>query len=232
LSSRPQRNEVQSPATSLPPDVEPDQLPRAFFGYERSTIVELLDKMSARVRKLMQERTEREQRIAELEQQLERSLENQRLIGETLVRAREEAEAIGAEARLSAEQEVRSAREQGVRLIAGAEQSANDKVAGIILAAQQERDAIINEARQERQVLLDQAAQARAFIDQTHEQLSDFLMAAVRWYEQAKPSAGDQAPAGEAETSANDLSSIPPSWTDALTRESQSTSSSSGRSDE
>ena len=217
---------------SLPPPIKPDELPRALFGYERSTIVELLDKMSTRVRNLMQERVERERRIAELEQQLERSLQNQGLIGETLVRAREEAEAIRAEARLSAEQELRSAREQGERLIGGAEQAANDRVAGILLAAQQERDAIIGEGRKERQALLEEAAKARAFIDQTHEQLSDFLMAAVRWYEQARPSAGGQPPGGEMETSANDLSSMPPSWTDALTRESQSASSSSGRSDE
>ena len=189
--------------------------------------------MSARVRNLMQERTEREQRIAELEQQLERSLENQRLIGETLVRAREEAEAIRAEARLSAEQELRAAREQGVRVVAGAEQAANDRVAGILLAAQQERDAIVNEGRKERQALLDEAAKARAFIDQTHEQLSDFLMAAVRWYEQAKPSTerGGQG-SSEPASAPNETRSIPSDWTAAMTRESQSASSSTGRSEE
>jgi hypothetical protein len=102
----------------------------------------------------------------------------------------------------------------------------------MILAAQEERDAIIQEGKQERQTLLDEAAHARAFVDQTREQLSDFLMAAVRWYEQAKPSTEDQPSGGEAETSENDRSSTPSSATASLTRESQSTLSSSGRSAE
>jgi V/A-type H+/Na+-transporting ATPase subunit G/H len=232
VSSQPQTSEEQYRATSLPPDVEPDQLPRAFFGYERSTIVELLNKMSGRVRHLMQERVERERRIADLEHQLERSLENQRLIGETLVSAREQAEAIREDARRSAEQDLRSAREQGERIIADAEQAANERAAAMILAAQKERDAIIHEGEEERQALLDEAAHARAFVDQTHEQLSDFLLAAVKWYEQAKPASEDQSSVGEAETSANDLSATPSSLTASLTRESQSTSSSDGRSEE
>jgi cell division septum initiation protein DivIVA len=233
VSSQPQTSEEQYRATSLPPDVEPDQLPRAFFGYERSTIVELLNKMSGRVRGLMQERVERERRITELEQQLARYLESQRLIGEILVNAREEAEKICEEARRSAGQDLLSAREQGERIIAEAEQAANERAAATVRAAQQERDAIIHEGNKERQALLDEAAHARAFVDQTHEQLSDFLMAAVRWYEQAKPSAdGDQSRRGEAEMSPNDRSSTPSSVNDSLTPESQSTSSSSGRSDE
>jgi cell division septum initiation protein DivIVA len=232
LSSRPQTHEEQYPATSLPPDIEPDQLPRAFFGFERSTIVELLDKMSGRVRKLMLERTELDRRIAELEQELERIRETQRLIGETLVSAREEAEAIRKDARRSAEHDLRFAREQGERIMAEAEQAMNERVAGMIAKAQEERDAIIDEGREERQALLDEAAHARAFVDQTHEQLSDFLLAAVKWYEQAKPASEHQSSVGEAETSANDLSSTPSSLTASLTRESQSTSSSDGRSEE
>jgi cell division septum initiation protein DivIVA len=232
VSSHPQTHEEQYPATSLPPDIEPDQLPRAFFGFERSTIVELLDKMSGRVRKLMLERTELDRRIAELEQELERIRETQRLIGETLVSAREEAEAIRKDARRSAEHDLRFAREQGERIMAEAEQAMNERVAGMIAKAQEERDAIIDEGREERQALLDEAAHARAFVDQTHEQLSDFLLAAVKWYEQAKPASEDQSSVGEAETSANDLSSTPSSLTASLTRESQSTSSSDGRSEE
>lgn len=188
--------------------------------------------MSGRIRALVQERTERERRIGELEQELERNRENQRLIGETLVSAREEAEAIREEARRSAEQDLGSAREQGEQIIAEAEQAANVRVAAMIVEAQERRQAIIAEAREERQALLDEAGRARAFVDQTHEQLSDFLLAAVRWYEQAKPSTEDQSSTGEAETSPNDLSSMSDALTASLTRESQSTSSSDGRSEE
>jgi cell division septum initiation protein DivIVA len=233
VSSQAQITEDQSPATALPPEVETDQLPRALFGYERSAIVELLDTMSARIRELVQERADRERRIGELEQELERNREHQRLIGETLVNAREEAEAIREEARLSAAQELQAAREQVPGIIAKAEQAATARVAAMVAAAQEQREAIIEQARGERQELLNEAGRARAFVDETHEQLSDFLMAAVRWYEQARPSADreGQTPA-EPDSPANDLSSMSSSLTAALTRESQSASSSTGRSEE
>jgi cell division septum initiation protein DivIVA len=244
VSELPQTVEEQSQAPPGPPEVEPDQLPRALFGYERSTIVELLDTMSTRIRELVQERAERERRIGELEEELGRGRESQRLIGETLVRAREEAEAIREEARRSAEQDLqstraeaerdlKSTRAEAERIIAEAELAATEKVAAMIATAQEQRQAIIEEAQQERQALLEEAGRARAFVDETHEQLSDFLMAAVRWYEQARPSAerGSQVPT-EPESSPNETSSISSDLTAALTRESQSTPSSTGRSDE
>jgi len=232
VTSQPQTPEERPSEADLLPEVETDRLPRALFGYNRATIAELLDSMSNRIRALTDQRTEQERLIADLEHELERNSENQRLIGETLVSAREEAEAIREAARRSAEQGLRSAREQGERIVAEAEQAANERVAGMLLAAQEERDAIIKEGLQQRRTLLDEAAHARAFVEQTHEQLSDFLIAAVRWYEQAKPSAEDQSSGGETETSENDRSSMPSSVTASLTRESQSTSSSSGRSAE
>jgi cell division septum initiation protein DivIVA len=233
VSSQPQTAEEQSPATALPPEVETDQLPRALFGYERSAIVELLDTMSARIRALAHERAQLERRVGELEQELERRRENQRLIGETLVKAREQAEEIREEARQSAERDLAATRDQAAQVIAEAEQAATARVAAMIAAAQEQREAIIEGARDERQALLDEAGRARAFVDETHEQLSDFLMAAVRWYEQARPSADreGQTPA-EPDSASNDLSSMPSSLTAALTREAQSASSSSGRSEE
>jgi cell division septum initiation protein DivIVA len=231
VSPRPQTPEEQSPAT-VSPDVQPDDLPRALFGYERSTIVELLDTMSGRIRALVQERADRDRRITELEQDLERSRENQRLIGETLVKAREEAAAIREEARRSAERDLRSARKQAERILAEAEQEGTATATALVEAARRERQQLIGEAQEQREALLEEAGRARAFVDETHEQLSDFLMAAVRWYEQAKPSTESQPSGGEPDTSSNDRSSTPASWSAALTRESQSTSSSSGRSTE
>ncbi len=233
MSSQPQRSEEQSPATALPPEVETDQLPRALFGYERSTIGELLDTMGARIRELVHERAELERRIGELEQELERNREHQRLIGETLVKAREEAEAIREEARQSAERDLQAAREQAEQIVAEADQAGTARVAAMIAAAQEQREAIIEDARNERQAIIDEAGRARAFVDETHEQLSDFLMAAVRWYEQARPSAEREGQAGsEPDSAENDSSSMSSSLTAALTRESQSASSSSGRSEE
>jgi cell division septum initiation protein DivIVA len=233
LSRKPQTQEKELPATALPPEVATDQLPRAFFGYERSRIVELLDTTSARIRELTQERAEHKRRIGELEDELQRSLENQRLIGETLVKAREEATAIREEARRSAERDLRAARKHGERIAAEAEQDGAAKAKALVEAAHRERQQLIDEALRQRQTLLDEAARARAFIDETHEQLSDFLMAAVRWYEQAKPSAERrrQLPS-EPDNSPKESSSIPSDLTAALTRGSQSTSSSTGLSDE
>src|SRR5262245_15236872 len=233
VSSQAQIVEEQSEATAPPPEVETDQLPRALFGYERSAIVELLDKMSSRIRQLVQERADWERRIGELEHELGRSRENQRLIGETLVKARAEATSIQEEARRSGEHVLRSARKQAERIIDEAEKAATGRIAAMIAVAQEQRKAILGETQRERQSLLEEARLARAFVDETHEQLSDFLMAAVRWYEQAKPSAerGGQPPS-QPDSVANETSSIASDLTDALTRESQSTSSSTGRSEE
>lgn len=233
MSAQPQTVEEQSEGTELPPKVLTEELPRALFGYERSAIGALLETMSGRIRELVKERADGERRVAELEEELGRSRENQRLIGETLVKARAEATSIAEEARRSAEHVLRSARKQGERIIEEAEQAATGRVAAMIAAAQEQRGAIIEDANRERQSLLEEARLARAFVDETHEQLSDFLMAAVRWYEQAKPSAqrGGQTP-GEPDSASNENSAISPDLTAALTRESQSTSSSTGRSEE
>jgi hypothetical protein len=181
----------------------------------------------------VQERADRERRVGELEQELEQNREHQRLIGETLVKAREEAAAIREEARQSAERDLEAAREQAEQIVAEADQAGTARVAAMIAAAQEQREAIIEEARNERQSIIDEAGRARAFVDETHEQLSDFLMAAVRWYEQARPSAEREGQSGaQPDSASNDRSSMSSDLTAALTRESQSDSSSSGRSDE
>ncbi len=216
MSERPQTYDEWAAGAPLPAEIDKAQLPRALFGYERSTIVELLSTMGERIRELTQER-------AELAQDLERTREQQRLIGETLVKAQQEADGIRQEARREADQDLRSAREQAQQIVAEAEKDAAVKA-----------DALMADAVEERRQVLEEAARARAFVDETHEQLSEFLLAAVRWYEQAKPAADrdGQVPGNAPASVANDRSSMPPSLTAALTLESQSASSSSGRSDE
>lgn len=223
MSERPQTYDEWAAGAPLPAEIDKAQLPRALFGYERSTIVELLSTMGERIRELTQERAEFERRAGELAQDLERTREQQRLIGETLVKAQQEADGIRQEARREADQDLRSAREQAQQIVAEAEKDAAVKA-----------DALMADAVQERRQVLEEAARARAFVDETHEQLSEFLLAAVRWYEQAKPAADrdGQVPGDAPASVANDRSSMPPSLTAALTLESQSTSSSSGRSDE
>jgi cell division septum initiation protein DivIVA len=199
-------------APEIPEEFQPDQLPRALFGYDRSTIVELLGTLSRRIKSLTQERTDRDRRIAELEARIKQNEENHRLIAETLVGASEEASTIREDARQSAEQVLHAARKQADLILAESEQEARVQAKEIVESAQREREELIDSANRERQVVLDEAGRARAFVEETHEQLSDFLMAAVKWYEQAKPSSAPQPDAQPAEppsSPANERSSIP-----------------------
>ena len=210
-------------APEIPEELQPDQLPRALFGYDRSTIVELLGTLSRRIKSLTQERTDRDRRIAELEARIKQSEENHRLIAETLVGAREEANTIREDARQSAEQVLHAARKQADLILAESEQEARVQAKEIVESAQREREELIDganrereelidSANRERQVVLDEAGRARAFVEETHEQLSDFLMAAVKWYEQAKPSIAqkqDGQPYELPSSPANERSSIP-----------------------
>ena len=200
------------------PDLEPDQLPRrAFFGYDRSTVVDLLSTMSERIRTLVQERAERDRRIAELELEIKRNQQSPQLIGETLIAAREEAKTIREDSRRSAAKVLHSAEKRARRIVADAERTAAAKAKDSAIAAFRERQALIDAARQERQTLLDEAGRARAFVEETHEQLSDFLMAAVKWYEQARPSTDLTSSETEAsvqnggnpDSPANERSSVP-----------------------
>ena len=180
-------------APETPEELTPDQLPRAFFGYDRSTVVELLGTLSQRIKSLTQERTDRDRQIADLvamirqlEATIKQNEENHRLIGEALVAAREEANTIRENARQSAEQVLRAARNQAGLILEESEREARAQAKEIVESAQSEREELVESAYRERQAALDEAGRARAFVEETHEQLSDFLMAAVKWYEQAK----------------------------------------------
>jgi cell division septum initiation protein DivIVA len=210
-------------AAEIPEEFQPDQLPRALFGYDRSTIVELLGTLSRRIKSLTQERTDRDRWIAELEARIKQNEEDHRLIGETLVVAREEANTIREDARQSAEQVLHAVRKQADLILEESELEARLQAKEIVESAQREREELIDSANREReelidganrelQAVLDEADRARAFVEETHEQLSDFLMAAVKWYEQVKPSGAPQPDAQPAEppsSPANERSSIP-----------------------
>ena len=174
----------------FPPEFDPAELPRALFGYDRDAIVELFGRSRERVRQLSQECEAWGERARELELELTRRREDERLIGQTLVLAEVEARVIRENARRHAEQMLGTARERAERMLEQAE-----------LESAARGSELIESAERERQALLDEAKRAKAFVEQTHEQLSDFLLAAVKWYEQAKPSR-DTEPA-----SANDQAS-------------------------
>jgi cell division septum initiation protein DivIVA len=199
-------------AAEIPEEFQPDQLPRALFGYDRSTIVELLGTLSRRIKSLSQERADRDHRIAELEARLKQSEENHRLIGEALVAAREDADTIREDARQAAEQVLYAVRKQADLILEESKLEARVQAKEIVESAQREREELIDSANRQQQAVLDEAARARAFVEETHEQLSDFLMAAVKWYERAKPSSApeqDVQPNEPPSSPANERSSIP-----------------------
>jgi cell division septum initiation protein DivIVA len=165
----------------LPPELDVDDLPGALFGYDRYTIVKLLDKLRERFQELWQQRADSDERVSELELELLRSREGERLIGETLVSVQREAQAIRENARRDAHELLRAARKQANRIQEETELEATAKAKELVESAERER-----------KTLLDEAGRAKTFIEQTHEQLSDFLLAAVKWYEAAKPSLGTE----------------------------------------
>jgi cell division septum initiation protein DivIVA len=203
----------------LPPELDVDDLPGALFGYDRYTIVKLLDKLRERFQELWQECADRDERVRELELELLRSGEGERLIGETLVSVQREAQAVRENARREAQELLRAARKQANRIQEETEREATAKAKELVESAERERKTtqellsaaqkqanriqeeteleatakakeLVESAEHERKTLLDEAGRAKTFIEQTHEQLSDFLLAAVKWYEEAKPSLG------------------------------------------
>ena len=165
----------------LPPELQADDLTGVLLRYDRYAIVKLLEKLRDRFLELWQEGRERDNRITELELELLRSHEGQRLIGETLLSARQEAQTVREDARRSAQKLLKAARKQATRVKEKSERDARATAKEYVETAERERKAILEEA-----------GRAKAFVEQTHEQLSDFLLAAVKWYEQVKPSHEDE----------------------------------------
>jgi cell division septum initiation protein DivIVA len=171
----------------LPWKAETSTLPRALFGYKRSAVDALVDEVREYVHALALELEDRAQRIAELELESSENRDDQLLISETLLAARKEAMTIQKDARQSADEVIQSARREATEIVEKADRKARAKAKELLESAQREREAIVDAAQQERGAVLAEARDARTFVEETHEQLSDFLMAAVKWYEQAKP---------------------------------------------
>jgi cell division septum initiation protein DivIVA len=186
-------------AASVPPTngraadarFEADGLPGALFGYDRYSTEKRLADLAGRYEGLVKELAARDEQIRDLERELYRRQQDERLIGETLVAANRDAHVIRERARNEAHEALGTARKQATELLHSTKAEAESTAKELVESAERERKA-----------LLDEAARAKAFIEQTHEQLSEFLMAAVKWYEQAKLSTGigtDAEGEGEAE---------------------------------
>ena len=194
----------------LPDELEEQRLPGALFGYDKYTVTKLLNNLRESFSDLALAAAERDQRIQHLSLELHQNLESQRLIAETLLEAQQHAQSIRDEARRNATALLKRARKQAEKLQDEIERAARARADDLVASAEQERarliasgehqhTQLIETAEQERAKLLAQAGEARAFVDQTHDQLSDFLTAAVRWYEKAKLS-DDNGRGGEAPT--------------------------------
>jgi cell division septum initiation protein DivIVA len=173
----------RGPTPEFPPELNSEDIPGALFGYDKRTVAKRLDELGARFSELWQEAAEREETIKSLEVELERTRHTHLMIGETLLAAQQQAQTIREEARRSAESLLKMARKHAEKQGEEIEQEARATAEELITAAEEER-----------RTLLAEAGEARAFVEQTHNQLSDFLLAAVKWYEGANLSADDYRP--------------------------------------
>jgi hypothetical protein len=159
-------------------ELETDGLPAAPFGYEPQAIVERFDRLRSLFEELRRELAGRDERIRELELELRRSKERQQLVSEATVAAfriaaSRKAQTIAAEAHRSADTMLKATRKQADQMRVESERQAAAKATELIESGERERRNRLEEARR-----------ARAFVEHTHEQLSDFLVAALNWYEQ------------------------------------------------
>ncbi len=173
-------------APEPPPAFEPDDIPGALFGYDRYSTEKRLAELAERYREVLAAQAARDERVHELERELFRRQRDERLIGETLVAAHRDAQMIRERARSEAQETLSTARKRAAKMLHDAEAEAQAKAKELVESAERERQTLVAEANR-----------AKSFIEETHEQLSEFLLAAVKWYEQAKLSTGTTQEAGE-----------------------------------
>ncbi len=161
--------QASAPTSALP------ALPKALFGYDRDATRQALTELQERHDTLLRERAERDERIKELELELHRRQESERLIGETLVSAQREAQSIRDTAQRQADELLEAAKGQAQTIREDAELDGRAKATEFLRAAERERDAVLGEAER-----------AKAFIQETREHLSDFLLSSVKLYEHAQ----------------------------------------------
>jgi cell division initiation protein len=95
-----------------PVEVQHVKLKRRFRGYDRGAVDQLLEDVTASYEEVWLERDELQAEVRQLREEIERSGERERLIGDALVRAQKIAEATVAEARSTAARLVHEAEEK------------------------------------------------------------------------------------------------------------------------
>jgi cell division initiation protein len=171
----------EATASSAPAGIA--ALPKGLFGYDRASTRKAFDELTSRHDEVARERSQLAERVKELELELLRRQEGERLIGETLVLAKREAQTIRDDAQRGASEVVEAAQKRADELLDEAELQSRVKAREVLEAAERERDA-----------LLEEAGRTKAFIQETREQLSDFLLASVKLHEQGEPASETQAP--------------------------------------
>jgi FtsZ-binding cell division protein ZapB len=169
--AQPSRANAELRPPALPPAFKPDDLPRSLRGYDRYSTEKRFAALGQLYQKLWQDSAET---IRDLELEIDRLDEGKRLIGETLVSAQQEAQTVRENARREAEALLKAARTEADQLREETELEATAKAKELVETAERERA-----------ILLEEAGRAKAFVEETHGQLSEFLLAAVKWYEEA-----------------------------------------------
>jgi cell division septum initiation protein DivIVA len=166
---------TETAATSTTAPAGITALPHALFGYDREATRKAFDELTTRHDELAAERMRLAERVEELELELLRRQEGERLIGETLVLAKREAQSIRDDAQRAAAEVVEAAQTRAKDLLDEAEAQSRARAKEVFDEAERERDA-----------LREEAGRTKAFIQETREHLSDFLLASVKLYEEAE----------------------------------------------
>lgn len=162
----------------LPPP--PLQIPydklsrRGLGGFDRATTERMFAELAGYYEALWIECEALRERVARLDAEAVSQEDRGRLLGEALIDAKRAAVKIREEARREAELAGRKVRAKGEKAIRKAEREAKVKAAEILA-----------DARREQERLQSEIERVQGFAAETHEELSSFLLAALRWYKQA-----------------------------------------------
>jgi cell division septum initiation protein DivIVA len=177
---------------SLP--VPPLQFPssslsRKVNGYDRDATEELFNKVASSYERLWLEysqlkgqASEMHEQLGPLLQELTRYKEEERLLGAAMIEANRSAAAMKEEARREAEAIVSEAQSLVDTMVDEAQAQADKMREEIEPEVQAKVKQILTTAQEERARLEGEIERLREFSNETHENLSSFLVAALKWH--------------------------------------------------
>jgi cell division septum initiation protein DivIVA len=173
----------------VPPLQFPSSLPRKVNGYDRDATEEVFNTVAASYERLWLEYTqlkgqssEVHEQLGPLREELARYKEEERLLGAAMIEANRSAAAMKEEARREAEAIVNEAQSLVDTMVDEAQAQADKMMEEIEPEVQAKVKQILATAQEERARLQGEIERLREFSNDTHENLSALLVAALKWH--------------------------------------------------